>query len=113
MRQVRFRMIICLPTMACAGNFLYTTVTVRIHDKTRLGTLITNFIGPFRIAKEISDIFTEEVLENHPLGRQSLGCTWILAFTILRTMAEQLDFAFEIFDPLDSSAVRVLKCGFC
>lgn len=84
-RQTRFRMIICLPTMTSAG------------------TLITNFVGPLRVAEEVSNIFTERVLENHPLGRQSLGCAWILAFTILCTMAEQLDFAFEIFDPIDST----------
>lgn len=45
----------------------------------------------------------ERVLEGHCLGRQALGCAWLLAFAIMRTTAEQLDFAFEIFDPMDSS----------
>ena len=56
------------------------------------------------MADEISSICTESILENHPLGRQTLGCVWILSFAMLRTMAEQLNFAFEIFDPVDPSA---------
>ena len=43
------------------------------------------------------------LLDSHALGPQALGCVWILAFAILRTTAEQLDFAFDIFDPIDSS----------
>lgn len=69
----------------------------------RLGTLITNFVGPLDLAEEISTICTANILENHPLGRHALSCVWILVFAILRTAAEQLDFAFEIFDPTDSS----------
>lgn len=68
-----------------------------------LGTLITNFVGPLNLAEEISTICTANILENHPLGRQALSCVWILAFATLRTIAEQLDFAFEIFDPTDLS----------
>ncbi|KAL8828408.1 MAG: hypothetical protein Q9191_002606 [Dirinaria sp. TL-2023a] len=86
LRQLRLRMVICLPTTECAG------------------TLITNFLGPFRLADEISNVFTERLIEDHPMGRQSLGCAWVLAFTFLRTMAEQLDFAFELFDPIESSS---------
>lgn len=67
------------------------------------GTLITNFIGPFGVANEISSICTQAVTENHPLGKGSLGCIWILAFAILRTLAEQLDFVFEAFDPVSTS----------
>ena len=44
------------------------------------------------------------VLGNHSLGRQALGCVWILSFAILRTTAEQVDFAFDAFDPIDSSS---------
>lgn len=62
--------------------------------------MITNFTGPFRLAEEMSTILTDCLLENHPMGRQSLGCVWILAFAILRTIAEQMDFAFELFDPI-------------
>lgn len=43
------------------------------------------------------------LLHGHALGPRALGCVWILAFAILRTTAEQLNFAFEIFDPIDSS----------
>ena len=43
-----------------------------------------------------------QLLDCHALGSQALGCVWILAFAILRTTAEQLDFAFDIFDPIDS-----------
>lgn len=68
-----------------------------------LGTLITNFVGPINLAEEISTICTANVLENHPLGRHALSCVWILVFALLRTAAEQLDFAFEIFDPTNSS----------
>ncbi len=68
-----------------------------------LGTLITNFVGPLRLAQEISSIYVSRLLDSHALGPQALGCVWILAFAILRTTAEQLDFAFDIFDPIDSS----------
>lgn len=68
-----------------------------------LGTLITNFVGPLRLAQEISSIYMSRLLDSHALGPQALRCVWILAFAILRTTAEQLDFAFEIFDPIDSS----------
>lgn len=84
-----------------------------------LGTLITNFVGPLDLAEEISTICTTSILENHPLGRQVLSCAWILVFAILRTVAEQLDFAFEIFDPTDSSpSVCILplvgkSCSYC
>ena len=48
----------------------------------------------------MSGACTWRILEAHPLGRRSLGCIWILAFSLLRTLAEQVDFAFQIFDPL-------------
>ena len=67
-----------------------------------IGTLITNFVGPLRLAQEISSIYVSQLLDCHALGPQALGCVWILAFAILRTTAEQLDFAFDIFDPVDS-----------
>ena len=73
-----------------------------------LGTLITNFVGPLRLAQEISSIYINRLLDSHSLGPQTLGCVWILAFAVLRTTAEQLDFAFDIFDPISSSSqVRV------
>ena len=65
-----------------------------------LGTLITNFVGPFGLASEISEVCTRAITENHPLGKGSLGCIWVVAFAILRTLAEQLDFVFEAFDPV-------------
>ena len=68
-----------------------------------VGTLITNFIGPLRVAQEISSIYVSRLIDNHALGPLALRCVWILAFATLRTTAEQLDFAFDIFDPIDSS----------
>lgn len=72
-----------------------------------VGTLITNFVGPIRLAQEISSIYVSRLLDSHALGPQALGCVWILAlllaFAVLRTTAEQLDFAYDIFDPIDSS----------
>ena len=68
-----------------------------------IGTLITNFVGPLRLAQEISNIYLSRLLDSHALGPQALGCVWILAFAILTTTAEQLNFAFDIFDPIDSS----------
>ncbi|KAK3176619.1 hypothetical protein OEA41_007942 [Lepraria neglecta] len=65
-------------------------------------TIITNFVGPHRLAQEVGSIYVERVLEGHSLGHQTLGCVWLLAFAILRTTAEQLDFAFDIFDPTDA-----------
>ncbi|MCJ1341379.1 hypothetical protein MMC09_006675 [Bachmanniomyces sp. S44760] len=79
----------------------------------RKGTLITNFVGPFGLASEISEVCTRAITENHPLGKGSLGCIWVVAFAILRTLAEQLDFVFEAFDPvialLGSTAIPGLR----
>ena len=61
-------------------------------------------MGPYRLAQEVGSIYVDRVLEAHSLGHQTLGCVWLLAFAILRTTAEQLDFAFDIFDPIESSA---------
>ena len=61
-------------------------------------------MGPYRLAQEVGSIYVDRVLEAHPLGHQTLGCVWLLAFAILRTTAEQLDFAFNIFDPIESSS---------
>ena len=30
-----------------------------------------------------------------------MGCVWVLTFALLRTMIEQMDFTFEIFDPIN------------
>ena len=59
-------------------------------------------MGPHRLAQEVGSIYVERVLEGHSLGHQTLGCVWLLAFAMLRTTAEQLDFAFDIFDPIDA-----------
>jgi hypothetical protein len=80
-QQSGFRMVLCMPTPSDAG------------------TLITNFVGRAALAEEISRICTENVLANHAMGSQALGCVWILAFSILRSIAEQMDFAFQTFDP--------------
>ena len=56
------------------------------------------------MAREVGSIYVDRVLEAHPLGHQTLGCVWLLAFAILRTTAEQLTFAFNIFDPIESSS---------
>ncbi|KAL8691226.1 MAG: hypothetical protein Q9218_003502 [Villophora microphyllina] len=86
MRRATLRIVVCLPTA------------------THAGTLITNFVGRARLAQELNDICVRRILQDHSLGCQALGCVWILAFSLLRTIAEQLDFAFEIFDPIDSSS---------
>lgn len=65
--------------------------------------MITNFVGPLRLAQEISSIYVSRILDSHALGPQALVCVWILAFATLRTTAEQLDFTFDIFDPIGSS----------
>lgn len=80
-QQSGFRMVVCMPTRSSAG------------------TLITNFVGKAALAEEISRICTENVLANHAMGNHALGCVWILAFSILRSIAEQMDFAFQTFDP--------------
>ncbi|KAJ9668396.1 hypothetical protein H2201_001444 [Coniosporium apollinis] len=84
MTPVLFRMVVCLPTSESAG------------------TVITNFTGPHRLAEEMSSFCTERITDEHPYGRNSLACVWILAFSILRVVAEQLDFAFNVFDPIQS-----------
>ncbi|KAL9593230.1 MAG: hypothetical protein Q9179_006008 [Wetmoreana sp. 5 TL-2023] len=90
MRRTILRVVICLPTA------------------THAGTLITSFVGRARLPQELSTICVRRILQDHSLGRQALGCVWILAFSLLRTVAEQLDFVFEIFDPLDSSPKVIL-----
>ncbi|KAL9103039.1 MAG: hypothetical protein Q9163_001869 [Psora crenata] len=90
LRQTEFRMIICLPKSHHAG------------------TLITNFVGPFRLAQELSKSVIRRITRNHCLGRQIFGCVWILAFAILRTLTEELEFAFDMLDPIDDSRTQSL-----
>lgn len=85
MRRATLRIVVCLPT------------------STHAGTLITNFVGRTHLSQELNGICVKRILQDHSLGHRALGCVWILAFSLLRTIAEQLDFAFEIFDPIDSS----------
>ncbi|KAL9632049.1 MAG: hypothetical protein Q9164_005549 [Protoblastenia rupestris] len=84
MRQTGFRMIVCPATSSHAG------------------TLITNFVGPARLAQELSNTITRGLIQTHCLGRHTLGCVWILAFAILRIITEELDPVFDMLDPLDS-----------
>jgi hypothetical protein len=88
-QQSGFRMVLCMPTRSNAG------------------TLITNFVGRAALAEEISRICTENVLANHAMGSQALGCVWILAFSILRSIAEQVDFAFQTLDPTAVSQATI------
>jgi hypothetical protein len=88
-QQSGFRMIVCMPTRSNAG------------------TLITNFVGKAALAEEISRICTENVVANHAMGSQALGCVWILAFSVLRSIAEQMDFAFQTFDPTAVSPAAI------
>lgn len=97
-------MVVCLPTADHAGKYPYCCGMSCCTSNRIQGTLITNFLGPHRLAQEISSLYVERVLESHSLGRQSLGCVWILAFSILKTTAEQIDFAFDVFDPIDPSS---------
>ena len=69
-------------------------------------------MGPYRLAQEVGSIYVDRVLEAHSLGRQTLGCVWLLAFAMLRTTAEQLDFAFDIFDPIESSSYVSYTLGY-
>ena len=71
------------------------------------GVVITNFLGRLSLAQEKSKISTDAILSNHPFGHRALGCGWIITFAQLRTIAEQLDFAFQIFDPLVSNHLTV------
>lgn len=66
----------------------------------RAGTLITNFLGKFHLASELSSICSQRLRCDNPIERCSLGCGWVLCFGMLRTLTEQLDFAFELFDPI-------------
>lgn len=86
LRQINLCMIVCLPT----------------HN--HAGTIITNFVGASRLTDEVSRLITERVLSEHPLGRRSLICPWVLAFAILQAMIEYLDFVFELLDPIELPA---------
>ena len=66
--------------------------------------LITNFLGPLHLADEVSTIAMKAILEQHAVGQKALDNVWILTFALLRMMAEQLDFAFDIFDPNERTA---------
>ena len=99
LQQTELRMVICLPTSTSAGASVNLIGTTRSTD-TSVGTLITNFVGRASLADQLSNICASQILENHPLGQQALLCVWILAFAILRTVAEQLDFALLFLDPI-------------
>jgi hypothetical protein len=93
-------MIVCLPTESQAGRYI-SALGDFVAELQTTGTIITNFAGPFRLADEISTNCTRGIIDDHPLERASLGCVWIVSFAMLRMMAEQLNFAFEIFDPTE------------
>ena len=73
----------------------------------KAGTVITNFIGKQQLAREMNTICTDALIENHPFGARALGCSWIVSYAILRTVAEQIDFAFRIFDPVSIDRLSV------
>ena len=52
----------------------------------------------------MSKILVGRVLDNNALDWQGLGCVWVLAFTMLGTIAEQLNIAFDCLDPINRSA---------
>lgn len=88
-RQCRLRIVICLPTQAKAG------------------TVITNFLGRPKLAEEVCQAYTHGLLSSHAMGTETLSCVWILASSILRLSAEQLDLAFHVFDPLERADCTV------
>ncbi|PVH85279.1 hypothetical protein DL98DRAFT_583874 [Cadophora sp. DSE1049] len=81
MRSVVIRIVLCLPSPKTTG------------------LLITHFIGSHELVNTISDICTKQVLENHPLKENSRRCVWIIAFALVLTIANQLDFALAILNP--------------
>lgn len=82
-QQCGFRMVICLPT------------------RQKAGTLITNFTGRQEIVDKVSTALTTQLLDQHSMGGEAMGCVWILASSIMRAITAQLDLAFYNFDPLD------------
>lgn len=73
----------------------------------KAGTVITNFPGPLKLARRMSRICTKALIEDHPFGGRTLCCGWIVAYAILRTVVEQVDCAFQIFDPVSSENLFV------
>ena len=86
----------------------------------RAGTVITNFLAPrggggggggLARPREISDICTDALVHNHAFGARALGCGWIVAYALLRTVAEQAGGAFQIFDPVSASSLASTTVG--
>lgn len=76
---------------------------LRLPTQQRAGILITNFTGPQHLAREASQLLTSRLLHSHSLHRKTLRCVWILTFAILRSMTEQMEFTFDVFDLVDAS----------
>lgn len=67
----------------------------------QLGTIITNFEGPYAPANEANELVSDALLNNHAFGPRVLSSVWVMVFAIIRSFSEQLDFAFGILDPVD------------
>jgi hypothetical protein len=79
------RMVVCLPTPTTAG------------------TVITHLSGANLEAIDTVSKALAGFLDLHSMGTDALQCVWVLAFSILRAVAEQLDLAFHVFDPLSEA----------
>lgn len=101
LRQVSLQILIIPPSASCRGQC--SASRAYAADSTSIGVFITTFTGATALVNEASTLFADSLIESHPLGRNVVDSTWIMAYAFLRTLASQLDFAFQASDPRNFS----------
>ena len=77
-------------------------VVVCLPRNGRAGTLITQIPDISSTGRSTRNLLEEHILRQHPLQTKALQCVWTVVFTALRFITEQLNPAFDIFDPIKS-----------
>lgn len=77
-------------------------MVVSLPTRQQAGTIITNFTGKSAAVEQISRAMIIATIHEHAMGSDIMGCVWTLAYSIIQSIARQMDTAFRLFDPLDS-----------
>lgn len=77
---------------------VYVRILFFLPDSNKAGTLISNFLGKYHLARELSAMCSRQIICDYSMGQYSLACGWDLSFGLLMTLTEQLNSAFELFD---------------
>lgn len=103
-------MVLCVPTEASPGILTCIPGYMDNLSDHLLGTLITNFVGrpghEFELARRLSNAITAHAIDNHPLGQQSLNSVWIVAFAVVRELAQEVDTILQVLDPMLGNQVN-------